>query len=691
MNEKISISYKTQSGELNSLQMPSNSRIEDLKKYLAKQLKSSPDTFLLSLPNKNSLSDSQTLKSLNLNDSSFFIVSAQISEIPTKDYFNQLLKKTHCKDLATFIEIVEDWEESFDIFSLLNSENSEGWTLMHFACYKGASSIVEYLTKRGALCNSESKDAWTPLQLACYNGNTECIKFLIKHPQLQVNRSTSRGTALHIASRRGHSKNLCILLDNGASMTVEDPSGLIPLQVASNEEVFEIIPRYMGLQLISSVTKKEVSFSDIECEVTINKVELIMQSVMNEGNLHFYQRMLDEKREFKVVKIIDIYDMREVTPTFCVFQGKFGIFELTFNSCREVIQNLKLIVNFCLINKIGYVDDGPNELVTQLTKVEMVKDFDQKISISNFQINENLGNFLFGNFYSAYISENSSLYTIKQVSKEKMREACKTFYFVRESKILQQIRHRFIARLFYAFQSKNNLYFVLEHLKFNLTQSTIPETLLNAKTMIAQIVTALEYLHSRDIVYRNLSPSNIWLDGNGNIKLMNFETAREGINTANKAKSFVGTLGFISPEYLSKEGHEKPADIYALGPCLFYMLTGTSIFKGDDARSLLTAIKAGNYSLPYNFPSEVKDFINKVMQKDPILRPNIESVKSLAFLRDVNWADLVKKNSPSKCVPVSPNARKGQSFEFQQISLEDEDSDTLYSDVEDFDYFGKFK
>ena len=129
---------------------------------------------------------------------------------------------------------------------------------MHHACYKGANEIIGYLVKRAAICNSESDDAWTPLQLACYNGHTDSIKALITHPQLQINRSTSRGTALHQASRRGQSQDLHILLDHGASMTIEDANGLIPLQVASNQEVFEIIPKYMGKQLINSVTKKTI-------------------------------------------------------------------------------------------------------------------------------------------------------------------------------------------------------------------------------------------------------------------------------------------------------------------------------------------------------------------------------------------------------------------------------------------------
>lgn len=690
MNEKISIQYKTHTGSPSSISIPRSSKIEDLKKVLATTLQASPDSLSISLPNTKSLSDSQTLKSLNLTPSSCFLVSSEISEVPYKDFYSQLLKKIHGKDLATFIEIIEEWEESFDVFSLLNSANAEGWTLMHFACYKGTSDIVEYLSKRGAMCNSESDDAWTPLQLACYNGHTECIRFLIKHPQLQINRSTSRGTALHQASRRGQSKDLCILLDKGASMTIEDSNGLIPLQVASNGDVFEIIPKYMGLQLISSVTKKENSLNDLECEVSLESQELVMKTLMSEGNLFFYLKKNLSEVEFKVIKIIDIYDMREITPTLCVFQGRFGSLEIKLNSCRETIQNLNFIINFCHIHKIGYVEVNEIDCASPLPSISTRRDSFHKVSISNFQIIETISESQYGNYYSAYLNDNSSLYLIKQVSKSKVHELNKTIYFVKESRILQQVRHNSIVRLYYAFQTRENLYFVLENLKSNITQMSFPTPLPSAKNMIAQIIAALEYLHSRDIVYRNLSPNNIWLDIMGNVKLMNFETAKEGVNLSNKTKSFVGTLGFIPPEYLSKEGHEKPADIYSLGPCLYYMLTGASIFQGEDVKSLLTSIKMGNYSLPFNFPSEVKDFINKVMQKEPKLRPSIESLKNSAFLRDVNWNDLNRRKVLARRSTINLRPEAEEFSLTDAIVLEEDDPESLYEDVEEFDYFGSF-
>jgi hypothetical protein len=685
MSESLNLAYRTDSGETSSLKVPVSFTIQEFKKELAKKLSTSLDSLSLSLPNVKSFSEKQTIKSLNLSSNSYFVVSTEISEVPSKDFYNQLLKKINGKDLDTFIEIIEEWEESFDLYSLINSSNGEGWTLAHHSCYKGTSEILEYLIKRGAMCNSESEDAWTPLQLACYNGHTACIKGLVNHPQLQINRSTSRGTALHQASRRGQSQDLHILLDHGACMTIEDPNGLIPLQVASSQEVFEIIPKYMGRQLIDSMIKKEDQLADIEVSVTIENQDLIMRSNLNEGLIDFKYRNL-QSNEFKVIKVYDIFDLREVTPNHCVIQGKFGLIDIKTENCREMIGKMKNIINHCHILKIGYTESKEPEFTAPISVRRSRAGSFTQVTINNFQIISKIFESPFASYFSSILKDSSSTFTIKQISKSENLSLNRTKYFVNESKILQQIRHNFIAKLVFAFQSKDYLYLAFENLKENLTKTSLPMSLPAAKNLIAQVITALEYLHSRDIVFRNLSPANIWLDPAGNAKLMNFETAKEGVNVTNKTRSFVGTLAFVAPELFAKDGHEKPCDIYALGPCLFYCLTGQSVFKGEDVKSLVTAVKMGNFSTPSNFPFEVKDFICKVMQKDPNLRPSIESLKNCSFLRDVNWNDLSKKRVLTKKSLSVVKTEVDESFD-DQIILEENNQDA-YEDVEDFDYFG---
>ena len=72
------------------------------------------------------------------------------------------------------------------------------------------------------------------------------------------------------------------------------------------------------------------------------------------------------------------------------------------------------------------------------------------------------------------------------------------------------------------------------------------------------------------------------------------------------------------------------------------MLTGHPLFPANDLRTLIENIKICQFSLPANLPGDIKDFLTKVLQKDPNLRPNISALKKQAWLRDVNWNDLLK-------------------------------------------------
>jgi ankyrin repeat protein len=691
MRSTVTISYQTNTGSNGSFPLPIDQTIHDVKSQLSSLLSLPIDSFTLLLPKHKNISSDQSLRSFNQSELSFQ-VSTEISELPIRDYFAQLQKKLNAKDVDSFKEILEEWEESLDLFSLVNSENAEGWTLMHFACYKGAETIVACLVEKLAICNSESDDSWTPLQLACYNGNTGCVKALLHHPQLQINRSTNRGTALHQASRKGQADILHLLLQAGACMTIEDSNGLIPLQVASSQEVFEIIPQYMGERLIRSLTREVNSCCELNAKVLIENKDILMLTSLTDGSLGLYEKKNPDsseyKKEFKVLNLYDIYDIREISPTLCCLQGRFGTIEFRNNSCREVANQLSALINYCHMHKIGYSEDNQPNISLVMSNIPSRTVSFNRVSLSSFSITNKLWENPYCKFYSVSSRDSAHSFLMKQVPKAEIQSLNKTHYFVQESKLLQQIRHSFISRLIYTFQSKNNLYFIFEYCKNNLVMSNCPMNLSTAKNLIAQVIAALEYLHSRDIAYRNLSPANIWQDNLGNIKLLNFETARENVNYSNKAKSFVGTLGFVAPECFFKDGHEKPADIYALGPCLFYMLTGEALFKADDVRGLVNAIKLGQFSIPKSFPGEVQDFIGKVMQKDPNLRPNIATVKKQAWLKDVNWNDLGKKRTTGRKSILITAADIEEGKERENFVIEEDETDILYDEIEDFDYYG---
>ena len=113
----------------------------------------------------------------------------------------------------------------------------------------------------------------------------------------------------------------------------------------------------------------------------------------------------------------------------------------------------------------------------------------------------------------------------------------------------------------------------------------------------AQIALALDYLHSKGIIFRDLKPENILMDDKGYLNLANFGKAIK-LKDDEKAITFCYTPEYLAPEIITMEGHDKNADWWSFGILLFEMLCGLPPFYAENFDKMYDLIKNSNVKFP---------------------------------------------------------------------------------------------
>ena len=103
-----------------------------------------------------------------------------------------------------------------------------------------------------------------------------------------------------------------------------------------------------------------------------------------------------------------------------------------------------------------------------------------------------------------------------------------------------------------------------------------------AKFYIAEVILAIEYLHSKNIIYRDLKPDNIIIDQDGHLKLTDFGLSKENVDSECHSNSFVGSYAYAAPEIIKHKPHGKSLDWYGVGVLLYEFLVGVPPYYDKD-------------------------------------------------------------------------------------------------------------
>ncbi len=173
------------------------------------------------------------------------------------------------------------------------------------------------------------------------------------------------------------------------------------------------------------------------------------------------------------------------------------------------------------------------------------------------------------------------------------------------------------------------------------------------KYFISQIVIAVDYLHSKNILYRNLKPENIIIALNGYIKFVDYNYSKM---TPNMCYTIIGKPHYLAPEIILSKGYKEGADWFALGVICYELLIGENPFIDDDPFLIYSKIIKGKVKYPNFIDKDAKAFISGLLSTDPnkrlgCMRNKVMDIINHKWFKGFNWEDINEQRMEAIYLP----------------------------------------
>ena len=291
------------------------------------------------------------------------------------------------------------------------------------------------------------------------------------------------------------------------------------------------------------------------------------------------------------------------------------------------------------------------------------------ITLDRYEIGELLGVGTVGTIHAATDRQSQQRVAIKKLNQRVSKDPLILARFKREMHILGRLRHPNIVAYFGDGKDGEELFYVMELVDGGTVKSVLtaggPLPWNVVVDLAIQICSALQCAHNHGVVHRDLKPGNLFLSKSGELKLGDFGIARDLTRADLTEQGFtVGTHAYMAPEQIrGEQSVSAKADLYALGCCLFEMLTNRKPFSGENYARLfdqhLKAKPPSVHDIVSGVPEPLGDAINSLLEKDPDQRPFNARYVQAEMLKLVSNSDTSEGDSPepSRSAP-DPEARE---------------------------------
>ena len=312
--------------------------------------------------------------------------------------------------------------------------------------------------------------------------------------------------------------------------------------------------------------------------------------------------------------------------------------------------------------------------------------------INDYDIGDTIRVLPMGRVKTAKSKRTSEPIAIKILNKSKIIKSNQIPHIHNEFKILQTLEHPAIISILGANQDEKYMYFAMEFISggelFNLLKVENKFSLEKAQFYDGQIVFVLDYLHSKNIIYRNIKPENILINKNGYIKITDFELSKV---IQDRTYTMCGTPGYLAPEIILNKGYSLSVDWWAFGILLYEMICGVDPFSDEDTMKTYENILEGKIKFSSDFDDKSRSLIKHLLEPDLSkrygnLKNGVKDIKNHPFFKSMNWDKLLRQEIEAPFIPKVKDDNELKYFNIYPDS--DDNAEALNKDNDIFnDWF----